>query len=293
MQNKTSLWIIGANDGVGKTTLSVAMTDILELAGRSLRLVEVNGWRGLSRFMGDENVSSFESVLSLVKIRKDPNAILHQYDAVISEIEKGDSLLHFDAKATFHLFEYLKASGVDKDFSDMGVQVIVLIPAVADGHSLSGALALIDTASTIIPSARLVLVLNEYRGQNFGADFEMARFSLRARGISVMNMPQIMPEGWGDFQRNGNRFKSIISMDLAHMRELHGYLRPLARRAQNDISSWFEKMKAEVSNLPLVGLDQARRIPSRRAFSRYWPMLLSASKWRSLSMPRLNRPRKR
>lgn len=293
MQNKTSLWIIGANDGVGKTTLSVAMTDILELAGRSLRLVEVNGWRGLSRFMGDENVSSFESVLSLVKIRLNPNAILHQYDAVISEIEKGDSLLHFDAKATFHLFEYLKISRVDEDFSNMGVQVIVLIPAVADGHSLSGALALIDKASSIIPSASLVLVLNECRGQNFGADFEMARSALCARGISVMIMPEIMSEGWDDFRRKGNRFKSIISMDPACLMELHGYSRSLARRAQNDIVSWFEKMKTEVSNLRLVGLDHARRIPSRRAFSRYWRMLLSASKWRSLSIPRLNRPRKR
>lgn len=108
-----------------------------------------------------------------------------------------------------------------------------------------------------------------------------------------MIMPKIMPEGWDDFRRNGNRFKSIISMDLVHMRELHGYSRPLARRAQNDIASWFEKMTVEVSNLRLVGIDQARRIPSRRTSSRYWQMLLSALKWRSLSMPRLNRPRKR
>lgn len=137
----------------------------------------------------------------------------------------------------------------------MGAQVIVFIPAVADGHSLSGALALIDKASSIIPSARLVLVLNEYRGQNFGADFEMARFSLCARGISVMVMPKIMSEGWDDFRRNRNRFKNIISMDLVRLRELHGYSRPLARRAQNDIASWFEKMKAEVFNLRLVGFD--------------------------------------
>lgn len=115
MENKISLWVIGANDGVGKTTLSVAMTDIVELAGRSPRLVGVDHWRGLSRFIGDENVLSFESVLPLLKIRKNPNAILHQYDAVISEIEKGNSLLHFDAKATSHLFEYLKISRVDED----------------------------------------------------------------------------------------------------------------------------------------------------------------------------------
>jgi hypothetical protein len=255
VQNKTSLWIIGANDGVGKMTLSVAMTDIVELAGRSPRLVEVNRWRGFSRFMGDENVLSFESVLPLLKIRKEENAILHQYDAVISEIEKGDSLLHFDAKATSHLFEYLKVSGVDEDFSNMGVQVIVFIPAAADGHSISGALALIDTASTIIPSAKLVLVLNESQGQNFGADFEIVLSALRDRGISIMIMPKIMSEGWDDFRRSGNRFKSIISMDLARLMELHGYSRPLARRAQNDIASWFEKMTVEVSNLRLVGLD--------------------------------------
>lgn len=249
MQNKASLWIIGANDGVGKMTLSVAMTDIVELAGRSPRLVEVNRWRGFSRFMGDENVLSFESVLPLLKIRKNPNAILHQYDAVISEIEKGDSLLHFDAKATFHLFEYLKVSCVNEDFSNMGVQVIAFIPTVADADCIGGALSLIDTASTIIPSAKLVLVLNECQGQNFGADFEMALSALRARDISIMIMPKIMSEGWDDFRQNGNRFKSIISMDLARLMEFYGYSRPLARRAQNDIFSWFEKMTVAMSNL--------------------------------------------
>lgn len=246
-----SLWVMNSKGGVGKTTLSVAMTDIMSLANRVPHLIEVDSRKRLSSFMGTGNVLSFDGAPPLAEIRKNPNAILGHYDPIIAELEKGDSLLDLGANEDIPFLEYCKLSRIDEDLEDMNVEVFVLVPTVAETESIEGALTSIGAVQAIVPSAKVVLVLNERDSGDFDKYFESDKLEeLERANVMVMVMPKIMSEGWEDFQRAKKRFVDIIAMQHQELMERFGYTRQLAKRARGDIAFWFGKMMEAASFLP-------------------------------------------
>lgn len=253
-EKNISLWVMNSKGGVGKTTLSVAMTDIMGLADRAPHLIEVDSRKRLSSFVGSDNVLSFDGAPSIAEIRKNPNAILSHYDPIMAELEKGDSLLDLGANEDMPFLEYCKLSRIDEDIREMGVDVVVLIPTVAETESVAGALSSIGAVRAIVPSAKVVLVLNERDSGDFDKYFETNRLEeLERDGVVVMVMPKIMSEGWEDFQHAKLRFVDVIAMQPQDLVERFGYTKQLAKRARGDVAFWFGKMMEAATFIPKAG----------------------------------------
>lgn len=255
---KLSVWIMNSKGGVGKTTLSVAVADMMSLADRIPHLIEVDSRKRLSSFMGEGEVLSFDGAPPLSEIRKNPNAILKHYDPIMSELEKGDSIIDLGANEDAPFLEYCKLSRIDEDLEDMGVRVVVLIPTVTETESVAGAMASIEAVREIVPSARIVLVLNERDGDGFDKYFDAGSLSnLKSAGVDVMTMPRIMSEGWEHFQRAKCRFTDIISSDHADLMNRFGYTRQEAKRARGDMAFWFGKMMEAAVFIPRSDAGEA------------------------------------
>lgn len=251
---RISVMILNSKGGVGKTTLAVAVTDLLQLSGRAPQLVEIDTRKRLSSFVGSENVKSFEGAPPISEIRQNPNLVLKHYDPIVAEMEKGDTLIDLGANEDPAFLEYCKLSRLDEDLVDMNIRVIALVPTVAETESVRGALQGLATLREVLPSAKRVLVLNERDQGSFDKLFSSADLKkLADEGVVLVRMPRIVSEGWDDFQRLKLRFVDVIAMDPAQIQERTGYTRPMAKRARGDMAAWFDDVRrAMVGVLPVV-----------------------------------------
>lgn len=251
---KISCWILNSKGGVGKTTLAMALVDLMELSNRPMNLLEVDSRKRLSSFMGEENVMSFNGAPLITEIRSNPNLILNHYDPIVEAFEEGDTLLDLGANEDAPFIEYCKLSRVDEDLIDMNVQVIAFVPTVAESESIKGALEALDKIKEHVPSAIRVMVLNEREQGSFEKLLPNKELKkLAADGVQVMEMPRILSEGWEDFQRMKMRYLEIISMSPAEIQEKLECGRSKAKRSRGDIAFWFESMRRSLVNyLPII-----------------------------------------
>ena len=248
---KLSVWVLNSKGGVGKTTLSVVLADLFQLAGHPLSMIEIDTRKRLSSFMGAENVISFDGAPPIADIRKNPNLILRHYDPIITAMETGNSLLDLGANEDPAFLEYCKLSRLDEDLDDMDVSVMAFVPTVAETESVKGALVALEALREVVPSARRVLVLNERDPGDFDKYFDTGALrQLKEQGVSAVVMPKIVSEGWEDFQRQKMRFIDVIGMDTPDIQQSFGYARPMAKRARGDIAFWFERMR--IATLDLI-----------------------------------------
>jgi hypothetical protein len=251
---RIGVWIMNSKGGVGKTTLSVAIADLLHISDRPVRLLEIDTRKRLSSFMGESDVLSFEGAPPISEIRRNPNLVLKHYDPIMTEMEKGDCLLDMGANEDPSFLEYCNLSRIDEDLVDMRVSVVAIVPTVAETESVRGALAALDRVRDVVPSARRVLVLNERDQGDFDRYFDTSIVSdLDRQGVATVVMPKIISEGWDEFQRMKLRFIDIIGMDVPEIQEKFGWSRQFAKRARGDMAAWFEQMRIRMSVvLPIV-----------------------------------------
>lgn len=256
MENdRLSVWVLNSKGGVGKTTLSVAVVDLMEISGRIPYLLEIDTRKRLSSFMGEGVVRSFNGGPPISEIRKNPNLVLGHYDPIVESMENGDTLLDLGANEDPAFLEYARLSRLDEDLVSMGIRVVVLVPTVAENESVRGAIEGLASIQRAVPSAKRVLVLNERDGDNFDNYISKSeRSSLLSDDIQIVAMPRIISEGWEAFQRERCRFVEIIGMEVDNIQHKFGFSRPMAKRARGDIAAWFEGVRRGMMGvLPGVG----------------------------------------
>jgi hypothetical protein len=247
---KISVWILNSKGGVGKTTLSVAVADLMDLAGRTPRFLEIDSRKRLSSFIGQEKVLSFEGAPPIAEIRKNPNLVLGHYDPIVEAIEAGDSLLDLGANEDPAFLEYCRLSRLDEDLVDEGVRVIALVPTVAENESVRGALEALHNLHEAMPSAERVLVLNARDGENFDRYFSPKQIlEMEGSRIRMIEMQRIVSEGWEDFQRERLRFLNVVGMESEEIQRRFGFARPKAKRARGDVAAWFEAMRRSMTGI--------------------------------------------
>lgn len=247
--NKQSFWVMNSKGGVGKTTLSVALIDLLELAGREPSLIEIDSRKRLTSFLGKERVLSFEGAPPISEIRKDPNKVLGHYDPITEKIEGGDTLLDLGANEDAQFLEYCRLSRLDEDFVESGIDITVFIPTVAENESVKGAIESMESLTTSMPSSKKILVLNERDGDDFDKYLTPSQWKFIKSTSTVIRLPKIVSEGWEDFQRSKCRYTDIIAMDIETIQARFGFPRPKAKRARGDMAAWFESLRRQMGNI--------------------------------------------
>lgn len=247
---KISVWVLNSKGGVGKTTLSVAVADLMTLAGREPKLLEIDSRKRLSSFFGSNKVLSFEGAPPISEIRKNPNLVLGHYDPIVEAIEAGDSLLDLGANEDPAFLEYCRLSRLDEDLVEEGIRVIALIPTVAENESVRGALEALRSLHEAMPSAERVLVLNGRDGEGFDRYFSPKDvLEMEGSRIRIVEMQRIVSEGWEDFQRERMRFLDIVIMEPEEIQRRFGFARPKAKRSRGDIAAWFEAMRRGMTGI--------------------------------------------
>lgn len=254
-KDRLSVWVMNSKGGVGKTTLSVVVADLMQLSERPLRMLEIDSRKRLSSFMEEGSVLSFEGAPPIEAIRRNPNLVLKHYDPIMTEMEKADCLLDMGANEDPSFLEYCKLSRIDEDLVELGIRTVAMVPTVAESESVRGAIVALQALGEVVPSSVRILVLNGRDQGDFEKYFDKkTTASLAAEGILTVFMPRIISEGWEDFQRMKLRFIDVVAMDAGEIQERFSYSRQFAKRARGDIASWFEQMRQAFAGvLPIIG----------------------------------------
>ena len=163
------LAVASGKGGIGKSLLSLAITDLFHLNNRQLWLYQLDDQQRLEKAIGQSVVSLDIQTLKLA--RRDPMAMTKAFDPLYKGIEAlketNDTLL-LDVGATQvgNLNDYAGLIDLEEDLRDFGLTGLVFVPAVAEPESLRQACRTINQFRDTLPSLTPVFIEN-LRDGNF------------------------------------------------------------------------------------------------------------------------------
>lgn len=249
--------ILSGIGGSGKSTLTLTLADLAEVAGVPLDILQFDHQSKLARTLGREIVTLDSAIAR--KSRSNPDAIVELFEpftdrlAALSASRRG-FLLEVGGGLTPIFHDHNRLVDLNTELADLGVALTILLVVVASPEAMAQATIELDRVKEIVPDARVIVVENRWRGSL--ADMlpyldEAARRRVR-RMLSehpVIVMPRVDGSSLRHAERVHARLIDIIDWDLATVMEKTGLKRGAARLMRGDIAAYLAAMETGLGDL--------------------------------------------
>ena len=263
-QHPLFITVFSGKGGVGKTLLSLLISDLFDLNDWPLDIIQIDDQNRLARSLA-RNVVTIDIAL-LKKARKDTSALMRAfgvfYDLIATMDNDGRSLL-MDIGATQQhlLLDYAALTELNDDLVEFGTDARAFIPVVADPESIEQGLRQITALQRTLPLVSPCIVLNERDGKfdaisrsSVAGELYQTQLKPLLTKIPSITMPKIEAGSWGYFERQHCRLIDVVGFDVATAMAVSGLSRPEAKLARGDVAAWVQAMEDELRPLfPFMG----------------------------------------
>lgn len=248
--------------GVGKTTDALIAIDLLELHGETVHAVQLDTQDRLRKTIGRDVISL--DVDTLRQTRHDPSAGLQSFRPlmrIIGAAAEDHTRVVFDIGGALagHFLTFAALSGLDDDLCEIGIQGIVMVPALAEPEAISQAARTITRFREVLPSIRPVFIQNE----RDGAFSEMVQGSEAHRlymnelqpvlvDVPTVTLPAVAGRSWQLFERHFCRPLDVVRMSVEEVMAFTDLPRSEAKIARGDVAAWVSQIEAGL--VPVLGL---------------------------------------
>lgn len=233
--------------GVSKSFTSALVFDLLDMAGRQARIVQIDEQDRLPNLF--PGLVTTVTPARLDDLRRDPGAIVAAFDPLYAAIERliadgGTLIVDIGGPQQTLLEEYAALVDLDADLVEAGVNALWLAPAVAEPEAMRGAVRTAAAISRVLPSAHQRIVLNGrdgdfrfYPGSPADKIWQEALLPLTQISGSI-RVPAIAPGSWLPFEGAGKRFIDVIAAEITTIQSWTGRSRPAAKVLRGDVAAF-------------------------------------------------------
>jgi hypothetical protein len=251
--------------GVGKSLVAILIAMAFSLVDLALQVFELDEQGKLQRFLGPDVQSLHAAKLDAdADGERDLLPVFAPFHEALTTMPqtKASVLLEVGGALTELANSFITEVDVDQDISALGLNVVVFLVMVATAESVRQVLGQATRLERILPSAQIVIVLNERDGCPLKASRDMPEDL--AKGVDRLldtythiRMPRLRPQSRRLLEMLGEAPPVIMSWRHDHFREAMMRTRlPLsyAKRFVNDVADWSGKIHNELTRiLPFLG----------------------------------------
>ncbi len=251
--------------GVGKSLLAILIAMAFSLVDATLRVFELDEQGKLQRFLGPEVQSLHAAKLDAdTDGERDLLPVFAPFHEALTTMPQTNTsvLLEVGGALTELANSFIAEVDVDDDISALGLNVVVFLVMVATAESVRQVLAQAARLERLLPSAQIVIVLNERDGCPQKASRDMP--DELAGGIDRLldtythiRLPRLRPQSRRLLEMLGESPPVVMSWRHDHFREAMVRTRlPLsfAKRFVNDVADWSGRIHKELTRiLPFLG----------------------------------------
>ncbi|WP_029008369.1 hypothetical protein [Azospirillum halopraeferens] len=255
--------LIIANDkgGVGKSTLAQMCVLYAGKTFGEVRAVEYDRQPKLGRFFDKGVVQSFSIAPDWETQIATPGRLAEFWDPMIKWMSVRRPLVaDFGAQVWGYFAAWAQASSLGELVDT--ASVVVLVPVTADREALIAARRIVETASEVMPRARVVLLSCDKDGEVGPLRRHPAFVDLVAlagqRGVPMLTMPVLAAEGYPVLAAYGMRFDTICNARPKDLLASAGLAPATAVRTIKAVRAWAETMDALLGSV----LNPAQAIPA-------------------------------
>ncbi|WP_262696473.1 ParA family protein [Kordiimonas aquimaris] len=233
--------------GIGKTTLSCTIADILELHDRTFQFIQVDDQDRLPTLYPDKVITI--AIEAVNNSRSNPNSIIRAFDPLYHILEAAPStgaipIVDVGATQQHALLKYAALIDLDEELLELGVHALWIAPTTADPESMQQCIRTLAKIEQILPSTSRMIALNE-RDSKFEffpaspADHVWHQELMPLlSNLSSFTVPRIEAGSWQPFEAAGLRFTDVISADIQQIQAWTGISRPEAKVIRGDVAVW-------------------------------------------------------
>ena len=251
--------IVVANEkgGVGKSTLALAITDKLAIAGYSPVVIQIDRQKRLSAALGQDVITVASDPKAA---RTDPGKELARFSPVLDAVTRADTaapiLIDIGAGEVGRFSEWAALVDLDEEFGEFGFHPFVFVPFTAEAEAMRQAHWTVERLTTAIPRADIILAENQRDGRI--ADLHPASTAWRewtdklkpaAESNALIIMGAIPGGSWRYFEAVGSRFIDVVDLDTPAAMQLSGLPRAEAKIARGDVAQWLVALFAEIDRV--------------------------------------------
>lgn len=260
-----SLIFVGSDKGgVGKSFVTALAADLLDVAGGSPRIVQIDEQERLPALYPDRVTTV--SLASMDDVRRDPGAIVAAFDPLYAAIERTiadrvPTVVDIGGPQQTAVEEYCGLVDLDADLVEAGINAVWLVPATAEPEAMRGAVRTSAAIGRVLPSVRRALVLNERDGSfrfypGSPADrIWSAELKPLTEAVASARLPAIAPGSWAPFEAAGKRFVDVVASDIPEIQRWTGRSRPAAKVLRGDVAFFLAAAQGALGNVIGLGRD--------------------------------------
>ena len=248
--------------GIGKSFITALAADLLDVAGTSPRIVQIDEQERLPALYPDRVTTV--SLASMDDVRRDPGAIVAAFDPLYAAIERtiGDrvpTIVDIGGPQQTAVEEYCGLVDLDADIVEAGINVVWLVPGTAEPEAMRGAVRTNGAIARVLPSIRRALILNERDGSfRFYPGSPADRIwsdELKPLIETVVSarLPAIAPGSWAPFEAAGKRFIDVVAAEIPEIQGWTGRSRPAAKVLRGDVAFFLSAAQDALGDL--IGLS--------------------------------------
>lgn len=259
-----SLIFVGSDKGgVGKSFVSALTVDLLDVAGMSPRLVQIDEQERLPALYPDRVTTV--SLASMDDMRRDPGAIVAAFDPLYAAIERTITdrvplIVDIGGPQQTAVEQYCALIDLDADLLEADISALWMVPATSEPEAMRGAVRTGAAIARVLPSAGRALILNERDGAfRFypGAPADLiwnSELKPLTERIATTRIPAIAPGSWAPFEAAGKRFINVVAADIPQIQKWTGRSRPAAKVLRGDVAFFLSAAQDALGGL--IGLDR-------------------------------------
>jgi len=254
--------VLSGIGGSGKSTFTLTVADLAEVAGLNLDMLQFDHQSKLSETLG-RDIITLDSAIAR-KSRSNPDAIVELFEpftdrlASLRDTKRG-LLMEVGGGLTPIFHDHNRLVDLNEDLVDLGVHLTVFLVVLATPEAIGQATNELDRLKEILPDARVVVVENRWRGAVAEMlpylDDPVRKRTKRMLGdYPVLVMPRVEGTSLRHAERVHARLIDIIDWDLATVMEKTGLKRGAARLMRGDVAAYLAAMESGLTNvLPMLG----------------------------------------
>jgi hypothetical protein len=250
-----------ANDkgGVGKSTFTLTLIDLLILNGMTVHVIQVDEQERLSTLLGAQVQ---RVVPHLEDARRDPKALMAAYapiyHACAAAVKNTSAVaIEIGANQLLGFAEWLKAVDLDEDLRKWSLPVVTFAVAPGEIEAVRKAAAALETFREVLPWAHRVFVENRY-GQRTIKDLAARQDTATIvrkellpalKGAQRLMMPAVEADSWAACESAGIRFIKAIAMKPDELAQRLGEDVANVKVMRGDLARFFKAMHGQLSQV--------------------------------------------
>jgi hypothetical protein len=249
--------LLSPTNGVGKSTLALAITDRLAIATYSPVIVQIDRQQRLSAALGQDVITIASDPKAA---RADPTKELARFSPVLDAIERADAtapiIIDIGAGEVGRFCEWAALVDLGEEFCEFNFSPVIFVPFTAEAEAMRQAHWTVERLTTAIPGADIILAENQRDGRIADLHPSSAAWQEWSDKLkptvnrnALIVMAAIPGGSWRYFEAAGSRFIGVVDLDTPTAMQLSGLPRADAKIARGDVAQWLVGVFAELDRV--------------------------------------------